>query len=89
MGDFNVLPDNPILDPIREMLDDTFAVLPEAEAAAIHTFPSSQVIVADNPRKLKIDYIFVSRDIKTESVTIKETCASDHKPYIATIVIPD
>ena len=85
MGDFNVTPDNALLDPIRELLDDTFAVFPEKEASTIWTFPSSTEAIGGKDTKLKIDYIFVSHDIKTESVVIGEAKASDHKPYIATI----
>lgn len=88
MGDFNVLPDNPVLDPIRELLDDTFDVLPEEEAAGIWTYPSELSLLNENGKKLKIDYIFVSHDIKTESVVVKESPVSDHKPYIATVELP-
>lgn len=85
MGDFNLTPDSPLLDPIRELLDDTFDVYPEKE---VTTCPSSAKYWPDNDYG-KLDYIFVSRDIKVEKVEIPELVLSDHKPYIAYIEIPD
>ncbi len=34
---------------------------------------------------MKIDYIFVSKDLKVESADIPEIVSSDHRPHIATI----
>lgn len=84
MGDFNVTTDDPVLDPIREILDDTFDVYPDKSASTI-TFPSQDCI---SEYRHKIDYIFVSHDIKTESVEIIESKVSDHKPYVANVIIP-
>ncbi|PWL98209.1 MAG: hypothetical protein DBY04_04680 [Clostridiales bacterium] len=88
MGDFNVTPDNPVLSPIRELLTDSFDVYPNKDASTIFTYPSTPEAASNPETKLKIDYIFVSRDIRVDSVEILETQESDHKPYIAYIELP-
>ncbi len=76
MGDFNVLPNSEILKPIRERMVDTADFFNEEKLS----FPS------DNPNR-KIDYIFVSPDIKVISADIPPIVASDHRPHIARIEI--
>ena len=83
MGDFNMHPDNPLFDPIRELLTDTFEVYPNQEEI---TCPSGPNISNDYE---KIDYIFVSRHFKVESVEIPNFLLSDHKPYIAYVELLD
>lgn len=74
MGDFNMEPDNQILNPIMQSLQDTAKVFSTYKLS----FPS------DTP-KVKIDYIFVSKDLKVEYVDIPEIISSDHRPHVATI----
>ena len=74
MGDFNVKPDSDILLPLKEKMTDC-AQVSEKENL---TFPS------DNPKR-KIDYIFVSRDIKVKSFEAENIIASDHLPVTAEI----
>ncbi len=74
MGDFNVPPSDPVLFPIREMMTDTADIF----VKALLSFPS----YAPNT---KIDYIFVSHDIKIDSADIPNVVASDHRPHIASI----
>lgn len=88
MGDFNVTPDNPVLDPIRALMTDTFDVFPDKNASTIFTFPSSPEADSNPNANRKIDYIFVSNDIRVNSVEVPETRESDHKPYIANIELP-
>lgn len=76
MGDFNVQPDNPVLIPVREKLYDT---------AGEFSFPKLS-FPSDNPT-VKIDYIFVSKDLVVDSADIPEMIASDHRPHIATIEV--
>lgn len=75
MGDFNMQPDNAILAPIYERMTDTATAFENADAK---TFPS------DKPT-IKIDYIFVSRDVKVLSAYVPEIIASDHRPLVAEI----
>ena len=74
MGDFNIEPDNPLLEPIKAKMNDTSSGFCENKLS----FPS------DNPR-IKIDYIFVSPDIEIVNADIPEIIASDHRPHIAEI----
>lgn len=76
MGDFNVKPDDELLNPIREKMVDT-ADFFDGEK---FSFPS------DVPER-KIDYIFVSPDIKVVSADIPPIIASDHRPHIAEIEV--
>ena len=74
MGDFNVCPDNELLSPIREKMKDAADLFDEPKLS----WPS------DNPR-VKIDYIFVSKDIEIVSSDIPNLVASDHRPHLAEI----
>lgn len=74
MGDFNLRPDDVILNPIRERMQDA-ATLFDSEKLS---FPS------DEPR-CKIDYVFVSPDIKIIAADIPPIVASDHRPHTATV----
>jgi len=74
MGDFNVKPDNPLLEPIRSRMKDTA----EAFTSPLLSFPS------DGPTR-KIDYIFVSPDVEILSASIPPIVASDHRPHTAEI----
>lgn len=74
MGDFNITPDNPLLEPIKARMVDTAKGFLESKGS----WPS------DKP-KIKIDYIFVSPDINVISADIPEIIASDHRPHIAEI----
>ena len=78
-GDFNLRPDNPILDPIRARLSDTEDVFSHRDS---YSFPS------DKPYE-KIDYIFTSPSIKTEFAVIPQMIVSDHRPLFAIVEIPD
>lgn len=74
MGDFNLPPESPILDPIRERLVDT----DRFNHGEHLTFPT------DSPN-VKIDYIFVSSDVRVESCVIPKVVAADHLPVVADI----
>jgi endonuclease/exonuclease/phosphatase family metal-dependent hydrolase len=74
MGDFNVTPDDPVLAPIRERMNDAAALFGGEKLS----FPS------DKPTQ-KIDYIFVSPDIEIVSADIPAIVASDHRPHVAEI----
>lgn len=74
MGDFNVPPTSEVLLPIREKMVDTATLMTDAGLS----WPS------DNP-KLKIDYIFVSPDMKINSAKVLPVIASDHRPHVAEV----
>ena len=76
MGDFNVVPEDKVLLPIRERMVDTA----EFFDAPKLSFPS------DNST-IKIDYIFVSKDIAVTEADIPAIVAADHRPHTATVVM--
>lgn len=75
LGDFNLRPGDAILRPLMDALADT-----AGGREAPKTFPS------DRPNE-KIDYIFVSKDIKVLSLKSKNTQMSDHRPLIARLAL--
>ena len=74
MGDFNMEPNDKLLSPIYNAMQDTAVAFDSAKLS----FPS------DAP-KVKIDYIFVSRDAKVVSSDIPAIVASDHRPHTASV----
>ena len=74
MGDFNLVPEHPLLVPIREKMKDAADLFDEPKLS----YPS------DAPTR-KIDYIFVSPDIELISADIPAVVASDHRPHTAEI----
>ena len=74
MGDFNSHPDDPIIAPIFERMTDAATAFDGEKLS----FPS------DAPVE-KIDYVFVSPDIKIVSADIPPVVASDHRPHTATV----
>lgn len=74
MGDFNVEPQDEVLNPIRKCMVDAADFLD----SPMLSFPS------DKPRK-KIDYIFVTPDLEVVSADIPDIVASDHRPHTATV----
>ena len=76
MGDFNVEHTNELLEPIRERMFDTAKLFTEP----LLSFPS------DSPKD-KRDYIFTTKDIKTIFADIPPITVSDHRPYVAEVII--
>lgn len=72
MGDYNMNPDHEFLAPIFDIMQDT------AQGKDLFTFPS------DAPVE-KIDYIFVSKDIKINDVYVAPEMGSDHCACITEI----
>ena len=74
MGDFNVTPDNPLLEAIKEKMYDTAVLFTED----LKSWPSDEPTV-------KIDYVFTSHDLKVLSADIPADVVSDHRPYVVEI----
>ncbi len=74
MGDFNLSPDSEFLKPLREVFVDTADFFSEPKLSFNSVNPT-----------VKIDYVFVTPDIKVISADIPEIIASDHRPYIVEI----
>ena len=71
MGDFNMDPDDPPMLRIKEKMTDTYV-------SGEYTWPS------EAPTR-KIDYIFVTKDIKVTNAFVADVKASDHLPYVIEI----
>lgn len=76
MGDLNITPDNPLLDEIKKRMNDS----------AVECENEKLTFVAHDPYK-RIDYIFVSRDIKPLKFDVPEIILSDHRPVTAELEI--
>ena len=76
MGDFNMEPSNELLSELKDKFNSSDNCLKDNRCS----FPST------NPTN-KLDYIFVSKDIKIIDSDIKLDIASDHLPYIVDIEI--
>ena len=76
MGDFNMKPDNSLLVPIFERMQDAAKQI----SGEAFTFPS------DKPDR-KIDYIFTTHDIKISFASVPNIVASDHLPHAAILEI--
>ena len=74
MGDFNMTPDDATRAPIFKIMKDTAALI-DGEGLS---FPS------DKPDR-KIDYVFVSKDVRVISADVPPVIASDHRPHLAEI----
>lgn len=75
MGDFNMTPDDEILNPLLAVAADSAACFAEEKLS----FP------ADEP-EIKIDYI-LGRNVEFTAADIPAVLESDHRPYIATAKI--
>ena len=71
MGDLNVFPDDPLLTPLYEQMADAAEKLGERKLS----FPS------DEPDR-RIDYIFLSKDMKVLEADIPTITVSDHRPMV-------
>ena len=76
MGDFNMEPTNELLNNLKNNYISSDEYLSDVRSS----FPSTKPIK-------KLDYIFVSKDIKIIDSSIKQDIASDHLPYIIDIEI--
>ncbi len=76
MGDFNLTPESPLLDPLRRIYRDSAVLLPPG----VMTFPS------DKP-EMKIDYILSCGPAVFTHAQVPERVVSDHFPYVAKIEV--
>ena len=72
MGDFNMTPDDKTLAPIYGKMKDAARGFCDGKLS----FPSVDPYC-------KIDYVFVSKDVKVTGADIPDLVASDHRPHTA------
>ena len=81
MGDFNATPDSNAVRNIAKVLTDT-------DAQSLPTWSVYPAGCEDcNPQKIdtRLDYIFVTPDIRVTSFEVGDSKGSDHLPILATI----
>jgi len=84
MGDFNATPDSAAIGKIRKTMVDANSV--PTPTLNVRLFDCSEC----DPRTIvdtQLDYIFTSKDIKTDSFTVYDAKGSDHFPISAVIEI--
>lgn len=74
MGDFNMLPHDPLLKPLREKLHDADALFDQP----LLSFPS-------HAPTMKLDYLLATPDIQFLWADIPDIRTSDHRPHLAEI----
>ncbi|MDO5478200.1 MAG: endonuclease/exonuclease/phosphatase family protein [Clostridia bacterium] len=77
MGDLNMKPYEPLIQELRCILKDT---APSDIDEKWYTHSS------DKP-EMKIDYIFVDKNIKVEKAEALDETPSDHRPYMAKVLL--
>jgi len=83
MGDFNATPDSSVITNIKKVLVDS----DPSSSPTWSVYPSGCVFCNPQAVDTRLDYIFTSKDIKTNSFKIEESRASDHLPISVTIEI--
>lgn len=76
MGDLNINGNKGVIKPLKSLLTDVC----DSYGTSVKTFP------AKKPKK-RLDYIFVSDNIKIDDVHVVNEIASDHLPLVAKITI--
>ena len=71
MGDFNVTPDDPALDPLDERLTVT------------HPYLEGQLTHPSHAPDCRIDYIYASPSVTVNGARVLPSTASDHRPVVA------
>lgn len=90
MGDFNMRPNNFLLDRIRQRLQEIRPLKPGYH----HTYPSwtHNARIPDAYRNFpycKIDYIFASHHFRQLDCCVHQVRVSDHMPLLATLELKD
>lgn len=78
VGDLNASPDAPELAPLWDEFGDSWDARGGGPG---YTYP------ADDPTK-RIDYVLSSPVVDTDSVSVVDTLASDHRPVVAELSLP-
>ncbi|MDO5608080.1 MAG: endonuclease/exonuclease/phosphatase family protein [Capnocytophaga sp.] len=83
-GDFNVTPDSEAIKVLKELLNDSYKSHPEIPKGTFTAFDTNRI------PETRIDYIFVSKNLKTKNFTInhrriEDLYPSDHYPVQTTV----
>lgn len=81
MGDFNATPESSTIKAIKEVLIDS----DPSNQPTWSVYKEGCGVCKIDEIKIKLDYIFTTPDIKTESFKVRDSKGSDHLPIITTI----
>lgn len=84
MGDFNSLPDSDVIQSISRVLRNTEGGVPTPTWSVYRK--GCSVCLVDEV-KYKLDYIFTSKELKSDSFKVHHSRGSDHLPVTAMIEI--
>jgi endonuclease/exonuclease/phosphatase family metal-dependent hydrolase len=91
LGDLNAPPDAPELEPLFAAFLDAWTAAAPGGTPATPGGPAGgeagATYPADAPIK-RIDYVLVSPDLGVRDARVVGTLASDHRPVVATVVVP-
>ncbi len=89
LGDLNMIPDDEILKPLFEQLNDVAkgknqpATWPSNNSKNVGDYEAKiKNIILQTQATRKIDYIFYSNEFNPKKEFVVETKASDHMPYV-------
>lgn len=83
MGDFNATPDSSVINKMRKILTDS----DPNSAPTWSVYPEGCVICNPSDINIRLDYIFITPDIKILSSKVELSRASDHLPISAIIKV--
>lgn len=79
LGDMNAGPDAPETRALTAVLVDVWAAVGDGPG---HTFPARHPVA-------RIDHVLVSPDVTALTAEVVDTRASDHRPVVAELALPD
>jgi endonuclease/exonuclease/phosphatase family metal-dependent hydrolase len=79
LGDMNAGPDSAEMRALTAVLTDAWAAVGDGPG---HTFPALRPIA-------RIDHVLVSADVRPEAAAVVATRASDHRPLVVDVDLPD
>lgn len=83
MGDFNATPESAAIQAMNKVLVDT----DPTSAPTWSMRPEGCLTCNPQAIDIRLDYIFVSRDLKTHSFEVGHSQASDHLPISITVEV--
>jgi len=83
MGDFNATPESSVIRSVNKVLIDTDS----DSLPTWSTYPEGCLVCNPQVVDTRLDYIFTSKDLKTNSYKVENSKASDHLPILALIEI--
>lgn len=81
MGDFNAIPESETIKLIKNVMEDTDS----SSRSTWSVYPEGCITCKPEGINIRLDYIFISRDLLVKSFEVGKSDASDHLPITAVI----